>query len=243
MIIADFVNGLRIVLGDKLHAAYVHGAAAFQDSLPIGDIDFHVILESHLTDKEKQELEDLHKELTRKYPPLGGELDGYYILLEDAKQKTPPRSELWGHATDDAWALHREHIRAGRYITLHGGDPGEIYPPSSWTEIETALLGEIHYIEEHLDKYPDYCILNLCRLLYSFQTRDVVISKASASEWSFDAIPEWKWLVELARKSYERKVTSQERETMLREVGRFFTYATSQVDALRQSYTDGPAER
>src|SRR5512136_325565 len=132
----EFKKGLQDILGEKLHAVYVYGAAAFNDSLPTGDIDFHVILKDHLTDIEKQELEGLHKKLAKKYPPLGGELDGYYILLEDAKKKTPPRSEMWQCAIDNAWALHREHIRAGRYITLHGGDPREIYPPCNWTEIE-----------------------------------------------------------------------------------------------------------
>jgi hypothetical protein len=162
--------------------------------------------------------------------------------MEEAKKKTPPQSEMWQRATDQAWALHRAHIRAGRYIHLHGGDPREIYLPSAWPEIEAALLEEIHFIEKNLDIYPDYCILNLCRLLYSFQTRNVVISKAKASEWSFEAIPEWKGLVELARKSYEGKATPQDRETMLREVKNFYRYATSQIDRGRQRHEDGPSE-
>jgi len=233
IIIREFKKGLQLALGDKLHAAYVYGAAAFHDSLPTGDIDFHVILKDHLTEAEKKELEDLHKELAKKYPPLGGEFDGYYILLEDAKKKSPPRSEMWQNATDNAWALHRAHIRAGRYITLHGGDPIEIYLPSTWSELEAALLEEIHFVEKNLDAYPAYCILNLCRLLYSFETRNVVISKAKASEWSFDAIPEWKRLVDLARKSYEGKATSQDRESMLKEVKNFYRYVTSHIDEIR----------
>ena len=239
IIIGDFQKSLQMILREKLLAAYVHGAAAFNDSLPTGDIDFHVILKDHLTYTEKQKLEDLHSELAKKYPPLGGELDGYYILLEDSKKKTPPRSEMWAGATDDAWALHREHIRAGRYITLHGGDPREIYPPSSWPEIEVALLDQIQYIEEPLEGFPDYCILNLCRLIYSFRTRDVVISKGKASEWSYDAIPEWKWLVELARKSYAKTASSQDRAILAREVKNFYEYAISQIDEVRQSYEDG----
>jgi predicted nucleotidyltransferase len=238
LISREFRQGLQRVLGEKLYAAYIYGAAAFNDSLPTGDIDFHVILKDHLTDPEKKELEDLHDELAEKYPPLGGELDGYYILLEDAKKRTAPRSEMWQNATDNAWALHRAHIRAGRYITLHGGDPAQIYLPSAWPEIEAALLDEIQFVEKNLDTYPDYCILNLCRLVYSFQTRNVVISKAKASEWSFDAIPEWKGLVDLARKSYEGKATSQDREIMLREVRNFYEYATSQIDQFRHSDKD-----
>lgn len=242
IISGELKKGLQEVLGEKLYAAYVYGAAAFDDSLPTGDIDFHIILKDHLTYTEKQALEDLHREFAEKFPPLGGELDGYYILLDDAKKNTPPRSEMWQCATDSAWALHREHISAGRYITLYDGDPREIYPPSSWTEIEYALLDEIRYINEHLYEYPDYCILNLCRLLYSFQTRNVVISKSMASEWSFDAIPKWKGLVELARKSYEGKATSQDREIMLIEVRNFFDYVTSQINQIKQSYKDSSSE-
>ena len=236
VIIREFRKRLLIILGGKLHAAYVHGAAAFHDSLPTGDIDFHVILEELLTEPEKQALEDMHEALAREYPPLGGALDGYYILLEDAIKKTPPRSEMWANATDDAWALHREHMLAGCYIVLHGGDPKEICLPRSWPEIEAALLDQIQYIAEHLEVYPDYCILNLCRLIYSFRTKDVVISKAKASEWALVAIPEWKWLVALARRSYERKATSQDRAVMLREVKNFYAYAISQIDEARSGF-------
>jgi len=242
-LIGEFKKGIQAVLGEKLHAAYLYGGVAFNDSLLTGDIDFHVILKAHLTAKEKQELEALHKELARKFPPLGGELDGYYILLEDAKKVTPPRSEMWQGAVDSAWALHREHIRAGRFITLYGGDPGEIYPPCDWPEIESALLDEIRFVKEHLYEYPDYCILNLSRLIYSFQTRDVVISKARASEWAMDAIPEWGWLVELARKSYQKKVTSHERKIMLREVRNFYQYAAAQIDQFRGRDINGFSEQ
>lgn len=229
----EFAIGLQNVLGDKLYGAYIYGAAAFNDSLPTGDIDFHVILVENLTEIEKHELEDLHRKLALEYPPLGGELDGYYILLEDARKRVPPQSQLWQCATDNAWALHREHIRSGRYIKLYGGDPLEIYSPSTWPELEDALIDELRYVEEHLDQYPDYCILNLCRLMVSFKTRDVVISKARASEWSFDAIPEWRWLVQLALKSYQGKATSHDRELMLSGVEKFFEYATAQIDQLR----------
>jgi predicted nucleotidyltransferase len=231
----EFKEGLQAVLGEKLHAAYVYGAAAFNDSLPTGDIDFHVILKKHLTDKEKQELENVHKNLAEKYPKLGRDLDGYYILLEDARKRTPPQSEMWQCAIDNAWALHRQHIWAGRYITLFGGNPKEIYPPSNWDEIEEALFDEIQYIKNHLHQYPDYCILNLCRLIYSFQTRDVVISKAKASEWAYDAIPEWKQLIQLARKSYKRRATEEDRKVMMMDVEKFFEYAILKIDHVHQS--------
>jgi hypothetical protein len=234
-ITVEFTKGLQRILGEKLCGAYVYGAAAFDDAIPTGDIDFHVILTENLTASEKRLLKEFHEELAVRYPPLGGGLDGYYILLEDAQKKTPPQSQMWHLATDQAWALHREHIRAGRYIRLSGGDPREIYPPATWAELEEALLSELRYVEEHLDQYPAYCILNLCRLIYSFRTREVVISKAQSAEWSFAALPDWRWLVELAVKSYQGKATPHDKETMLSEVGNFFAFTKTQIDPLRTS--------
>ena len=156
-----FAEGLRRILGGKLHGAYVYGAAAFPDALPTGDIDFHVILTGELTDHERTQLEQLHQALAREFPALGGELDGYYILLADARGVSPPKSQMWARATDNSWALHRAHIRAGRHIVLHGPDPRGVYPAATWSEIERALHGEVEYVEKHLQDYPDYCILNL----------------------------------------------------------------------------------
>jgi len=227
---AAFVDGLRSILGDKLVAAYIYGAAAFPDTLPTGDVDFHVILQSELTERERATLEELHGVLARQFPPLGGEMDGYYILLADARREAPPRSQMWKRATDNAWALHREHIRAGRYIRLHGPDPREICPTASWSEMEAALHSELDYVERHLQDYHDYCILNLCRLIYSFETQDVVVSKATAADWAHKHLPQWQPHIELAKKSYARQATAQEREFMLAEVKRFFEFACARIE-------------
>jgi hypothetical protein len=233
-----FAQGLQRILGDKLHSAYVYGAAAFPDSVPTGDIDFHVILESELTDEERSVLEKFHASLAEQFPPLGGEMDGYYLLLADARRTPPPQSEMWARAVDESWALHRAHILAGRCIVLYGPDPVEIYPPATWPEIEGALYGELDYVARHLGDYPDYCILNLCRLIYSFETRDVVVSKAQAAAWAHDVLPEWRRHVELARKSYARETTVEDRQFMLAEVGAFFEFARARIEQAGKERTD-----
>jgi hypothetical protein len=231
-----FVRGLRAILGGKLHGLYIYGAAAFPDNLPTGDIDFHVILTEPLTDDEKSRLYELHDTLARDFPPLGVDMDGYYILLADARGAKPPQSEMWSRATDKSWALHREHIRAGRHITLHGPDPKEIYPPATWPEIEQALEAELDYVEGHLEQYPHYCILQLCRLIYSYETRDVVVSKAQAADWAGDALPEWGRHVELARKSYAGQATPEDREFMLAGVGTFLGFARTRIEQARRRW-------
>lgn len=224
-----FLNSLKDIFGRKLFGVYIYGGAAFPDSFPTGDIDFHVILRETLTERESLAIDALHKSLAQNFPPLGGEMDGYYILLEDTREKSPPKSQMWDGATDNSWALHCEHLRSGRCIVLHGPDPKQVYPPMTWPELESALQGELDYVEKHLRDYPDYCILNLCRLMYSLKTKDVVISKAEAAEWANNAFPEWRRHIELAKKSYARKTTPQDRQFMLSEVKGFLRFACEYI--------------
>ncbi len=230
IIINVFARELKQILGEKLYAVYVFGAAAFPDAIPSRDIDFHVILKSEPTDDERTRLEELHKSLAQQFPPLGGEMDGYCILLEDALRKEPPRSQIWKCITDDSWALHCEHIRSGRHIILHGPDPRRIYPKPTWSMLEAALRGEFEYVAKHLREYPDYCILNLCRLIYSFETHDVVISKAQAAEWACKELPVWMRHVELAIKSYNNQATPDERLSLLAGVKPFLAFARNRID-------------
>ncbi|MDH7485433.1 MAG: DUF4111 domain-containing protein [Anaerolineae bacterium] len=222
-------EGLRAALGDKLYGIYVYGAAAFAESEFTGDIDFHVILTEALTDAERRAINELHDALARDFPPLGAELDGYYILLEEAQHTSPPVHQLQPDITDESWALHREHMRAGRCLILHGPEPKQVYPPVTWAELESALWGELRYVQAHLDKYPDYCILNLCRLMYSFQTRDVVVSKAAAAEWAGSAFPQWRKHIEAAKRSYAGQATAEDRQWMNSEARRFFRFACERI--------------
>ena len=171
---------------------------------------------------------------------MGAELDGYYILLRDAGRKEPPVHQLRPEITDKSWALHREHIRAGRCIVLHGPDPRQLYPPAGWPELESALYGELRYVEANLEQYPDYCILNLCRLMYSFATRDVVISKTAAAAWAHRAFPQWQRHIELAQKSYAGRATPQERAFMLSEVAALYHFA---IEGIENSQAAGTNER
>jgi hypothetical protein len=230
-----FLGGLNAALGDKLYGVYLYGAVAFPESGPTGDIDFHVIVKETLSSEEELRLKDLDTALARDFPPLGAELDGYYILLEEARQTSPPRHQLRPDVTDNSWALHREHIRAGRCITLQGPDPKEVYPSASWLELEDALGGELQYVENHLSDYPDYCILNLCRLMYSFERQDVVISKVAAAAWAWESFPEWRRHIELAKKSYAGQATAEEKQFMMTEVGNLYRFACERIQQSRDN--------
>lgn len=227
------VDGLSAVLGDKLYGVYLYGAWAFPESGATGDVDLHVILNNAPDDSEKSALNRLHRALAGDYPQIGEELDAYYLLLEEARRTTPPRHQLLDDVADKSWALHRAHIRAGRCIVLQGPDPRKIYPEASWPELERALQGELDYVAEHLDLYPAYCVLNLCRLIYSFKTRDVVVSKIESARWADRAFPDWQPHIEAAKRSYAGRATAEDRELLKSEVGGFFNFARRRIEEIR----------
>lgn len=148
-------------LGESLYGAYLYGAIAFPESGRIQDIDGHVIITRPLTEDDKHKIHRLYEALDREFPSLAGELDVYYILLEEAAGASPPIHQLRTDIRDESWALHRAHIRAGRFISLYGPDPRNIYPAPTWPDLVSALEGELRYVASHLNEYPNYCVLRL----------------------------------------------------------------------------------
>jgi hypothetical protein len=225
-----FLSGLKNALGEKLFGVYLYGARVFDEGGYGGDIDIHVIVRDQLNDEEETQLLEMHQSLVFDHPPLGAELDCYYILLEDARETLLPQHQLYPDIYDHSWALHCEHMRAGRCIVLYGPDPKEVFPAASWPELDEALQWELDFVEDSLGRYPDYCVLNLCRIMYSYQTKDVVISKRTSAEWAMDKYPDWTPLIQAALKSYDRKATKKEQELLKSQVVDFFDFASEKID-------------
>jgi hypothetical protein len=228
------VDGLRDILGKKLYGIYLYGAAVFPDSGPVTDIDCHVILRKALNDRNRDDISLLYSKLAEDYPPLGGELDAWYILLSDAREKSPPLNQLKPGMCDESWALHSAHIRAGRYITLFGPEPDDIFPVPSWEEITAALDHEIEYIKNNLN-YPAYCVLNLCRIMYSFKERDVVVSKRFSGIRAIDRFPEWTSLIQSALRTYEGTNTPADESRLQADMERFLEFALEYIDKCRST--------
>lgn len=215
------------VLGEKLFGLYVYGAIAFPEGGATGDVDFHAILQDSPDVSEREGLAALHDRLARGYPPMGAELDGWYILLDDALHAARPTHQLLPGLRDNSWALHRAHLRAGRCFVLHGPAPERFLPAPSWPELESALEGELEYVTAHLADAPAYCVLNLCRLIYSHQTRDVVVSKRACAAWAMARFPGWRPLIEAALRSYDRGAVDE--ELWPSRMAAFYGFACEQI--------------
>jgi hypothetical protein len=236
-----FRERLGDALGDNLVGIYFVGSIAFPGFVPDRvDLDFQVVVRSELQESEVAALRDMHRLLVGEYR-FAEHLDGFYLPLSKAQSSALPEDlvgaggeKLRTSAVDGAWALHREHIHRGAVLVLAGPDPATLSPPATWPEMARALDDERRFIEAHLDHYPFYCVLNLCRLVYTWRTKDVAISKVAAANWALEELPrQWHPLIRSALRAY--RVEDEEADLKrLREGGRsFFRYASRRIAAAR----------
>lgn len=222
-------DGLKVTLNDNLYGIYLYGAVVFPETRYIQDVDFHVIVKRKLTANEKECIQKLHEELVVKFPQFRDELDGYYILQSDAQTISTPWHQIYPDLPDETWPLHVAHMRAGYCIVLCGPDPGSFLPEPTWQEITVGLDAALKHTLKHLETYPDYCILNFCRLLYSYSKKDVVISKRAAAEWVMERFPDWRQLACAAVRVYEREEQGEDRRLLNSEIKGFYQFMCGEI--------------
>jgi hypothetical protein len=177
--IADrFASELETTFGSRIVSAFTYGAAMFPPA-PVTDFDAHVVADRPL---DPAAITALHER-------LGGDTDVWYITLDDAKGSDAPR-DMRGVLRDEAWALHRAHIHAGRYKVIRGIDPREFVPNPTWDELDASLQHELAWLTERLGRHPEYCVLDLCRIACSYANRNVVYSKLDGALWALAALPD-----------------------------------------------------
>jgi hypothetical protein len=239
--VADALRrGLEDALGDGPAGLFVHGAAMFPhpDAWTL-DFDFHVLVAHPLGKAECDRIRDLYAALA-KQSELGRHLDGYFVLLADAARPEPPVHQLDPTVRDEAWALHRAHVHAGRYTSICGVDPRAVVPAPTWPELDAALRSELAFIESH-PAATAFGILNGARIVVSYARRDVVLSKYEAAHSALDALPaEWHEVLGAALRAYERAPRPADVDTLASAWAPFVSFVRAAM-AVRQSGRTLPA--
>lgn len=201
-------DGLEALLGQDLVALWAYGAATFPDRPKrLGDVDTHGILAVRPTQEIAAAIDELH---AASADAANIEWDSWYVVEADARRPEPPNHAFRDDLVDWAWPLHRAHWLAGQYVGLSGRSPDELVPPPTWAELVEGLEEELEYIDEVLAEGRDdaehsaFVTWNACRILYSLETRDVVVSKRAASSWALEHLPSrWHDAIRAAGRVYD----------------------------------------
>jgi streptomycin 3"-adenylyltransferase len=225
--------------GDNLVGAYLHGSIAFPEYIPeAGDIDFYVVTHRSLNGTQIKSLDHLHRSLAAKFE-FGIKLDGFYIPYAAARMHENPRNLVYGAhgrihrgGSDDAWALHREHFARSTYIRIYGPRASRIFSRPNWNEIRSALYRQLVYVRKIIDSHPWWSVLNLCRLVYSFKTENVAVSKLGAARWALKKLPSrWKPVIRSAVKRYKGTANRRDRTILRKDARKFLGFASVRVIA------------
>jgi len=243
-LVEEFRDELFTVIGKNLVGAYLHGSIAFPEYEPrAGDIDFHVVVRKSLTGEDIKGLDHLHQTLAAKFE-FGKRLDGFYIPLAKARRSRIPRGLLYGAhgrihhgGSDDAWALHREHLHASAYIRLQGPVASRIFPTADWKSIRSALYRHLVYARKIIKSDAWWAVLNLCRLVYSFENGRIVVSKLGAARWALKRLPsKWRPVIRSAIKTYRGTQTSDDRAVLRRDARKFLGFASVRIIAFDSTW-------
>jgi hypothetical protein len=206
---ADLATGIGEVLEEDFVSLFFYGALAFPHPPDwLLDIDFHAFVAAPTTPEQRSGLQELHARLAVRHP-LAEEFDGYYVTMDDARGVAAPLNQFDLGLHDQAWALHRAHVLAGRFFLIAGNDPRAVVQAPAWSEQLAALRAELAFIEAH-PQHAAFGILNSARICYSVRFNDVVTSKYAAAQWARDTLPSARAAIDAAVRTYARRETASD---------------------------------
>lgn len=202
-----FVNRSTDILKGRLAGIYLHGSAAMGCWQPKkSDLDYLVVTDENLTDKEKRQYMDMILELDADGPAKGIEMSIvtrdvcnpfvyptpfilHYSRMHTGWYRRDPEGYIRKmNGTDKDLAAHITVIR-GRGICLYGLPIHEMFGDVPENDYLDSILGDVSDAENEISDNPMYMILNLARVL-GYLREQKILSKKEGGIWGLENLPE-----------------------------------------------------
>lgn len=243
-LVTRFQDQLSAILGRNLVGTYLFGSVAFPDyDTHSGDIDFYAVVRKRLTKTEMDQLDSMHRSISEEFE-YGSRLEGFYILIAQARKSQGPKGLIYAShrrihrgGVDDAWSLHREHFHSSAYIRLHGPSPSTIFRTADWPSIREDLFRQLVYARRIIQSDPWWAVLNLCRLVYTFEKGKIVVSKLGAAKWALTKLPrKWHQVIRAAVNAYKGPTRGRDRIILRRDASKFLGFASVRILAFDSTW-------
>lgn len=210
----------QLVLGQKLTGIYLHGSMAFGCfRWECSDIDFLVVVEEKLEQREKEALISLLLRLDEQAPPKGFEMS---VVLRSVCMPFVAPTPFELHYSNAHRANYQRDL-AGTCRALQGMDADlaahmtvsgragiavcglpvqEVFAPVPAASYLRSIWYDVHDAEEEIVRDAAYHTLNLCRAL-AFVQEGLVLSKQQGGEWGMVHLAQHAFVIEQALLAYQ----------------------------------------
>jgi hypothetical protein len=208
---------VQAILGEDLVGMYLYGSLAYGGFDRDSDVDFVAVTAEQLAEPAFAALQEMHARIARLDTWCATQLEGSYAPRAALRTYDPVRvlhlhidrgenEHLQRMQIDDpglsrAWWGGWVFLRAVLWehgITLAGPNPRTLVEPLRPGELRQAAQATLEgWMEPLLEEigelampgYQSYCVLTVCRLLYTLE-QDAIASKQAAARWAQERLEE-----------------------------------------------------
>jgi len=205
------------ILGNQFIGMYLFGSLANGDFDQHSDIDVLIVTDGEISNDTFSALQKMHAEIA-KIDSLWAIQQEVSYIPQNALRRFDRSNNLHPHldrGNDEVlhWMTHesdwiiQRHILWENGVVISGPDLKTLIDPVVSHELRQAVVDVLPlWVNPILDDptkiaargYQSYCVLSLCRMLYTLQNR-AILSKPAAANWAMNILDiRWKPLIERA---------------------------------------------
>jgi predicted nucleotidyltransferase len=210
-------SNVKEILGHKFIGMYLYGSLANSDFDGHSNIDVLIVTDGELSESTFSALQALHKRINKVDSPWATQIEASYIP-QIALRHFDPTDKLHPHMDrgdnevlhlmfhENDWIVQR-HILRERGIAIEGPDLQSLIDPVSPDDLRRAVVNVLPLWTQPIlanpslinkRGYQSYCVLTLCRMLYTLK-HGQIFSKPAAANWALENLdPKWGLLIERA---------------------------------------------
>ena len=210
-------QSVKKILQSQFVGMYLFGSLANGDFDQHSDIDVLIVTDGEISSDTFSALYEMHTRIAEIDSPWAVQQEVSYIP-QSALRRFDPANNYHPHLDRDKgerlhWMAHESDWVIQRYllrengILISGPDLRTLIDPVEPHELRQAVVNVLPlWANSILDQpslikgrgYQSYCVLSLCRILYTLQNKSI-LSKRAAAKWGLEILDaRWKPLIERA---------------------------------------------
>lgn len=212
-VLSILVDSVRKILYANFIGAYLQGSFALGDFDQHSDVDYIIVIEEELSDKQVDSLQDMHEQVYSLESSWAQHLEGSYFPKEILRDHSQRDKKLWYLDNGARSLIQSTHCNTlvvrwtvrEHGVTLAGPPPKTLIDPISVEllrqeifEVITGWGREILANPEHYNNwfYQTFIVLSYCRMLHDLKTGSLN-SKRTGAEWAKKNLnPSWSALID-----------------------------------------------